>query len=264
VGECLGLEGFRVLVTASTTGIGFGVAEVLASLGARVVVNGRDASRAAEAAGKLRSRGWEAWGVAADLSRPGEASRLVAEAARILGGLDGLVYVPPPPPAGAFESLRPEDWQLAARLLVHSAVEAVGEALPHLEASGRGAIVFITSIAAWEAEPGIASSSVLRPALHGLTQTLSRSLAGRGVRVNAVVPGYILTDRLRGLAERRARERGSTVEDELRALASEVPAGRLGDPREIGWVVAFLLSPRASYVTGAAVPVDGGLHRRTP
>ena len=175
-----------------------------------------------------------------------------------------MVYVPPPPPAGRFEDLTREDWEVSARLLVHSAVEAVREALPHLKASGRGAVVFVTSIAAWEAEVSIASSSVLRPSLHGLTQTLARELGPRGVRVNAVVPGYILTDRLRALAARRASERGTSPEDELRLLGGEAPLGRVGEPREVGWAVAFLLSPRASYITGAALPVDGGLHRRTP
>jgi len=261
---CLGIEGYRILVTSSSSGIGYGIAEVLVEEGARVVINGHRGERLSRAVEALRSRGGEAWGVVADLSRPGEASRLVREASRILGGLDGLVYVPPPPPAGPFEALSKEEWEVTARLLVHSAVEAVREALPLLTESGRGSIVFVTSIAAWEAEPSIASSSVLRPALHGLTQTLARSLGSRGVRVNAVVPGYILTERLESLAEARARERGSTPEEELERLASNVPLGRVGSPREVGWAVAFLLSPKASYINGAAVPVDGGLHRRTP
>jgi len=261
---CLGLDGFRILVTASSRGIGYGVAEVLVEEGARVVINGHNAERLSQALEKLRSRGGDVWGVEADLSRPGGAARLVREASGILGGLDGLVYVPPPPPPGLFESLGEDEWELAARLLVHSAVEAVREALPHLIASRRGSIVFITSIAAWEAEPSIASSSTLRPALHGLTQTLARELGPRGVRVNAVVPGYIMTERLRDLALRRARGQGVEAEEILAEMGREAPLGRLGDPREVGWAVAFLLSPRASYITGAALPVDGGLHKRTP
>jgi 3-oxoacyl-[acyl-carrier protein] reductase len=261
---CLGLEGYGVLVTASSRGIGYGIAEVLIEEGARVVVNGSNSEALSKAVERLRSKSGNAWGVVADLSRPGEASRLVREASRMLGRLDGLVYVPPPPPPGSFESLNEKEWELAARLLVHSAVEAVREALPLLERSGRGSIVFVTSIAAWEAEPSIASSSILRPALHGLTQTLARDLGRRGIRVNAVIPGYILTERLKSLAKRRAEESGVSFEEELRKLASDVPLGRVGTPREVGWAVAFLLSPKASYINGAAIPVDGGLHRRTP
>jgi 3-oxoacyl-[acyl-carrier protein] reductase len=261
---CLGLDGFRVLVTSSTRGIGFGVASVVGELGARVVINGRNRDAVDSAVGKLRARGVEAWGVAADLSEPGEAARLVEEAARLLGGLDGLVYVPPPPPAGSFTSLGPIDWELTARLLVYSAVESVNAALPHLESSGRGSIVFVTSIVAWEADPSIASSSVLRPALHGLTQTLARELAPRRIRVNAVVPGYILTDRVREVAAKRSELLGISVEEAIDRMGSAVPLGRLGRPEEVGWAVAFLLSPRASYITGSALAVDGGLHRRTP
>ena len=254
----------RVLVTSSSRGIGFGIASVLAKLGARVVVNSRRRDAAVEAAEKIRRAGGESWGVQADLSVEGEASRLVEEASRLLGGLDGLVYVPPPPPAGRFAELGPAEWELTARLLVHSAVEAVNAALPHLKASGRGSIVFVTSIVAWEADPAIASSSVLRPALHGLTQTLARELAPRRIRVNAVVPGYILTDRVMEVARKRALAWGVSVEEAVSRMGSNVPLGRLGEPEEVGWAVAFLLSPRASYITGAAVPVDGGLHRRTP
>ena len=200
--------------------------------------------------------------VRGDLSRPGEAARVVDEAARLLGGLDTLVYVPPPPPGGGFFQVSMEDWRLSYRLLVEAAIEAVKAAVPHLEVSGKSpSIVFVTSLAAWEPLPGIATSSVLRPALHGLTQLLALELGPRGIRVNAVVPGLFATDRLMEVASRRAQATGKTVDEVLREMAGETALGRIGDPGEIGWAVAFLASPRASYITGALLPVTGGRHR---
>ncbi len=254
----LGLEGMRVLVTASTKGIGRGIVEVLGSCGARVVLNGRSREGVEEA---LRRLGGDVWGVEADLSVPGEAARLVEEASRLLGGLDALVYVPPPPPGGGFSDVGAEEWRLSYRLLVEAPVEAVRAALPRLRESRNGSVVFVTSVAAWEPIPDIVTSSVLRPGLHHLTVLLARELAPYGVRVNAVVPGYIETDRLRSIAERRARARGTSVEEEMMGFARSVPLGRLGTPRDMGWAVAFLLSPRSSYITGAILPVTGGLHR---
>jgi len=253
----LGLDGYRVLVTASTRGIGAAAARVMASCGARVAVNGRRrVEEAAERVGGVPVEG--------DLSREGEAARVVRRAAEALGGLDTLVYVPPPPPSGGFFEVSLEDWRLSYRLLVEAPIEAVREAVPLLEESasqGKSpSIVFVTSLAAWEPLRGIATSSVLRPALHGLTVLLARELGPRGVRVNAVVPGLFATDRLLEVASRRAAEQGVGVEEVLASMASEASLGRVGDPEEIGWVIAFLASPRASYVTGALVAVTGGRH----
>ncbi len=196
-----------------------------------------------------------------DLSREGAAAEVVREAARRLGGLDTLVYVPPPPPSGGFFQVSMEEWRLSYRLLVEAPIEAVREAVPLLEASNRSpSIVFVTSLAAWEPLASIATSSVLRPALHGLTVLLARELGPRGIRVNAVVPGLFMTDRLLEVARIRAEATGSSVEEALEEMGRQASLGRVGDPEEIGWTVAFLASPRASYVTGALVAVTGGRH----
>ncbi|MCE4625976.1 MAG: SDR family oxidoreductase [Desulfurococcales archaeon] len=249
----------RTLVTSSTRGIGFGIARALSICGAIVTVNGREEETVKKAVEKLPTG--RAYGVAADLSAEGEAARLVREAAKHMGGLDSLVYVPPPPPRGRIGELEWSDWRLSYRLLVEAPVEAVDEAVPFLEKSSNPSIAFVTSIAAWEPMEDIATSSVLRPGLHNLTVLLARQLAGKGIRVNAVVPGLILTDRLRGIARSRAEALGKSEEEVLREMAESVPLGRLGRPLDIGWVVAFLASPKASYVTGAIIPVTGGLHR---
>lgn len=256
----LGLEGLRALVTSSTRGIGGGVARVLLECGARVVINGRTVEGVREALTRLSGFDDRIHGVAADLSREGEAERLVRESVEWLGGLDALVYVPPPVPGGRFKSLAMSSWRLSYRLLIEAAVESVSASYSHLAESGNASITFVTSIAAWEPLPDIASSSVLRPGLHAMTILLARELGPDGIRVNSVVPGYIDTERLRSVAELRARERGSSVEEEVRKMGEGVPLGRVGDPTDIGWLVSFLASPRASYITGALIPVTGGLH----
>ena len=259
VEECsLGLDGLRALVTSSSRGLGYGVASVLVSCGARVYVAGRTRESGLRAAERL---GPSACGGGADLSVEGSAALLVGEAARCLGGLDALVYVPPPPPGGGVLEVPFEAWRLSYRLLVEAPIESVRAFLEVYDGSRPGSIVFVTSVAAWEPLPAIATSSVLRPSLHALTVLLARELADRGIRVNAVVPGYYDTNRLREAVRLRAERSGSSFEEELGRLSSEIPLGRPGRPEELGWAVAFLLSPRAGYITGAVLAATGGLHR---
>ncbi len=256
----LGINDLRVLITASTKGIGKGIAKVLATCGAKVVINGRTRESVEEALVDLKDPGLVG-GVDADLSREGEAGRLVREAVNLLGGLDAFVYVPPPPPSGRFLDVELEDWRTSYRVLIEAAIEAVKESINYLRNSRNPSITFITSIAAWEAFPEIATSTVLRPGLHALTILLARELASISVRVNSVVPGYIMTDRLASLIKMRAMREKTTYDVELGRLSSQIPLGRVGKPEEIGWIVAFLVSPYASYVTGAIIPATGALHR---
>ncbi len=254
--ECLGLRDKRVLVTASTRGIGFGVAETLLRYGAVVTINGRWKKSVAAAVERLRGLG-RVYGVAADLTVREQAEGLVDRAAELMGGLDGLVYITGPPRPGRFSELGEDDWAYGARLLIYSAIWVTRRALRYL---GRGSsIVYLTSVATKEPIPGIALSNTLRIAVHGLAKTLSKELAPHGIRVNTVMPGYIDTDRVRQLAEKIAADKGVSVEEARRMIEEKIPLGRIGEPREIGYVVAFLLSPMSSYITGAAIPVDGGL-----
>ena len=133
--------------------------------------------------------------------------------------------------------------------------------IDYLAESSNPSMVFSTSIAVREPIPDIALSNVLRISVHGLVKTLARELAPRGIRVNAVLPGYIMTRRVQEIAEKRAAEGGITLEEAVRRIAGGVPLGRIGEPREVGYLVAFLVSSLASYVTGASIPVDGGLLR---
>jgi 3-oxoacyl-[acyl-carrier protein] reductase len=257
----LGVKGLRVLVTASTRGIGRGVAEVLLEGGAKVVINGSREESVAEAVKSLKSTyGSDAVnGFKADLRSGEEISSLVKNAVEFLGGLDGLAYVTGPPRAGYFGELSRDDWEEGVKLLIMSAVDVVKESLPYLLKSPSPSIVFLTSVAVKEPIPNIVLSNTLRIAVHGLMKSLARELGPKGVRVNAVMPGYVLTDRVKYLAKVKAEKTSKSVNEVIKEMVCEVPLGRIAEPKEIGYVVAFLLGRYSSYVNGASVPVDGGL-----
>ncbi|MCD6324428.1 MAG: SDR family oxidoreductase [Desulfurococcales archaeon] len=256
----LGIDGLKVLVTASTRGIGRGIAEALLDEGCNVFINGLHEETVRRAVEELQaSFGGRVAGAKADLRVGDEVVDLVGKAVEFLGGLDALVYVTGPPKAGYFQELSSDDWEEGINLLVRSAIILARESLPYLKRSRNPSIVFLTSVAVKEPIPNIALSNTLRIAVHGLMKTLARELGPEGIKVNAVMPGYIMTDRVRYIAEDRARREGVDPEEVIKGFAGEVPLRRVGQPREVGYVVAFLLSRYASYVNGAAIPVDGGL-----
>ncbi|OYT53836.1 MAG: short-chain dehydrogenase [Desulfurococcales archaeon ex4484_217_2] len=252
------LEGYKVLVTASTRGIGFGIAKVLLMNGASVVINGRSSESVRKAVEELKKYG-KAHGIVADITKHEDAKRLVEEAVGFLGELDALVYVTGPPKPGFFEELSLDDWDYGVKLLIMSAIWLTQYSLPHLKKSNNSSIVYSTSVAVKEPIPNIALSNVLRLSIHGLVKTLSRELAKYGIRVNAVLPGYMMTSRVKQLIKDKASREGRSEEEILKELVREVPLGRIGKPEEVGYLVAFLISKYASYITGASIPIDGGL-----
>ncbi|HEW63790.1 SDR family oxidoreductase [Fervidicoccus fontis] len=252
----------KVLVTASTRGIGFGIAKVLLENGAKVVINGRSKEGVIKAIEKLQyPYKNNAKGIVADISNKDEAIRLVKESAKSLGGLDSLVYVTGPPKPGYFNELNYDDWEEGVNLLINSAIVLAKESIPFLKESKNPSMIFLTSIAVKEPIPNIALSNVLRISVHGLVKTLSKELARYKIRVNAVLPGHIETERSLQLASDRAKRENRTIEEVLNDMTKEIPLGRLGKPEEIGYTVAFLISPYSSYITGAFIPVDGGVLR---
>ncbi len=254
----LGLQGKRVLVTASTRGIGFAVARRMGLEGAKVFVTSRRREAVEEAVKRLRDEGIEAYGEPADLTVREQAIGIVHRAAEVLDGLDILVYNTGGPKPGAFTELSLEDWEYAVRLLLLSAIWVTKTAIPYLEKGVDPAIVYISSIAIREPIPGLALSNIVRVALAGLTRTLAHELGPKGIRVNMVMPGITLTQRVREIAEHRAKVEGKPVDQVIREMAADIPLGRPADPDEIARVVAFVASPAASFLNGAAIPVDGG------
>lgn len=252
------LSGHRVLVTASTRGIGYGIAKVLLMNGARVIINGRNNESISKAVKELKNYG-TVYGVRADLTVHDDVVMLINKSVELLGGLDSLVYVTGPPKPGFFSELSLDDWDYGIKLLIMSAIWATYYALPYLRESDNPSIVYSTSIAVKEPIPNIALSNTLRISVHGLVKTLSRELGRQGIRVNAILPGYIMTDRVKQLIKDRSIRENKSEDEILENIVNNIPLKRIGKPEEVGYLVAFLISKYASYINGASIPIDGGL-----
>jgi 3-oxoacyl-[acyl-carrier protein] reductase len=260
----LGLKDKRALVTASSQGLGAATALQLALEGAKVAINGRDPGKLAQAESFLRSgTGGELLALPGDVSRPDEARRLVEATARQFGGIDILVVNTGGPKAGKFEQLSPADWQGAFELLVMSAVNLIGAALPIMRLSSGGAILVITSVSIKQPVENLLLSNAVRMSLAGLVKSLADELGPQGIRINAILPGFTRTERVAYLVKTQAESQNKTVSEVLQSRTASIPLGRMGEPEEFGRAAAFLCSSAASYIHGAMIPVDGGQLRAT-
>jgi 3-oxoacyl-[acyl-carrier protein] reductase len=248
----LGLRDTVCLVTGSTGGIGLETARLLAEEGARVVTTGRRA--AGPAVG-------EALHVRADLGRPGEPERLVRVVEERLGRVDCLVNGVGIAYQRSFEEVTDEDWDELWQLNVMSYIRAIRTVLPAMRERGAGTIVNVSSTAGKRPSTSMPDYSVTKAAVLSLSRLIADVYAKDGIRCNAVTPGPTATAAwldAGGLADQQASRTGKSRDEVLAAVGSGRPLGRLADPAEIAAVIAFLCSPRASYVTGAAWSADGG------
>jgi len=254
----LGLDGETALVTASSSGLGKASAASLLSEGANVVICGRRAGALREAEEELSEHPGEVAGVEADITDPDDIAALVSATRETFGGIDHVVTSAGGPPSGSFIDTPEEEWYDAYDLLVMSLVRVLKHAHDDLVESDAGTVTAITSTSVAEPIESLVLSNAVRRGVTGTIKTIAREWAP-DVRANVVLPGLHETSRLEELAE-QAVERGdaATYEEALSDRASGIPLERVGQPRELGDVVAFLASERASYVTGASVPVEGG------
>lgn len=258
----LGLRGRVALVAASSRGLGRAVAEELGTEGAPLILCARGEDALDETASEIERRsGTKVVAVAADLSDPAGVDAVVGAGLDAFGRVDVLVTNAGGPPAGPFESHSPEAWQAAVRLNLESAINLTRAVLPGMKDRGWGRIINITSVAVKRPIDGLMLSNSVRAAVTGFARTLANEVARDGVTVNNVMPGYTRTRRLEDLAARVAEAKGIDPEERLTAWNDEIPMRRLGEPRELAALVAFLASDRASYITGTSIPVDGGWNR---
>lgn len=258
----LGLAGRVAVVLAASRGLGFASAKALAAEGASLVICAREPLRLEDAAKELRAvaaPGARVEPLALDVSAPDAAAKVIGLARDKFGRLDVLVNNAGGPPPGGFARVGDAEWERAFHLTLMSVVRFVREALPLLRASGQGRIVNIVSTSVKQPIDDLVLSNSLRSAVAGLAKSLSRELAGSGITVNNVLPGIILTDRQRELRGADAARRGITFEQAIAEVGRSIPAGRVGQPEEVGVLVAFLASKQAAYITGTSVQVDGGL-----
>lgn len=259
----LGLKGKVAVVAASSKGLGKAVAMGLAREGALVTINGRDVASLARTGAEIRGEtGADVLEIVGDMGNPADIERLIAETVATRGGLDVLVCNAGGPSAGTFASF-PDDqpWLDAINLNLMSTLRLIRAALPHIEARGGGSITNIVSTSVKQPIGHLILSNTARTAVIGLTKSISIEVAAKNVRVNNVLPGATMTDRVTSVAAVRAREAGVTVDEILAKDAEAIPMGRLGTPEEFANVVVFMASPAASYVTGTTIQVDGGTVR---
>jgi 3-oxoacyl-[acyl-carrier protein] reductase len=249
----LGLADRVFILTGASRGLGFATAEALVADGARVVVSSRDAGRVEEAAKALGGPAHAA-GVAADLADPGTPRELVDTANEHFGRLDGALISVGGPARGTAAGMTDDQWRTAFETVFLGSVRAArtfASALPE-----GGAIGLVLSTSARTPTEGLGLSNGLRPGLAMVAKDMADEYAPRGVRFVSLLPGRVMTDRNRELFEATGDPAGAAAE-----AVAKIPLGRLGEPAEFGRVAAFLLSPAASYLTGIAVPVDGGALR---
>ena len=258
----LGLKNRVALVAAASTGLGRATAERLALEGAKLTICARSQQTLETAAAEIRaSSGTEVLSVLCDVTNESDVRRVVDATVERFGRLDVLVTNAGGPPSGGFAEFSDglEPYRHALELNLLSTVSLTQAAVPEMRKNGWGRVIAVTSLAAKQPSTSLLLSSVARAGVLAFTKVLATELARENITVNSVCPGFTMTERLLELAEAESSRGGVTPEEIYDRWRSDIPARRIADPDEFADVVAFLASERASYVTGVALAIDGGI-----
>jgi 3-oxoacyl-[acyl-carrier protein] reductase len=258
----LGLQGRPALVAAASKGLGRACALALAREGAAVAISARDEGELKSTRDEIAEEtGATVVAIPADVSQEEDAVRFIREGAEALGGCQILVANAGGPRTGKFVELNDEDFRAALELNYFSSIRMAREALPRMRDARYGRLIVIGSLAIKQPVANLLLSNSIRAGVAGWAKTLADEVGPEGITVNVVLPGMLLSDRVRFLIQQRADEAGRSFDDQVAQESSSMPLRRLGDPQELGDVVAFLASERASYLTGCFIQVDGGMYR---
>ncbi|HZF39002.1 MAG TPA: SDR family oxidoreductase [Blastocatellia bacterium] len=258
----LGIKDRVAMVAAASKGLGKACAVALAEEGCKVSICARSAEELEKTRSEVEAVG-DAIAVATDVSSASDLEDWYRRTIDRFGQVDILVTNTGGPPVKRFMELSDESWLSGVESTLMNVVRLSRLVIPEMRDRRWGRIIHLTSLVAKQPVDELTISSTLRAGLSGLTKTMANQLGPSNITVNAILTGHILTDRQYVLADVRTQERGITHEEYFAGQAAEIPLRRIGEPREIGEVVAFLASERASYVTGVSLQIDGGLIRST-
>lgn len=256
----LGINGKVAVVAASSKGLGKACALELSKEGAKVVVFSRNKDDIENTATEIQSKtNSEVVPLTADVTKTDQINSVITATLERFSTIHILVNNAGGPPFGHFDDFTINDWQSAVELNLYSTINLTNLVLPYMKSNNWGRIINITSVAVKQPIDGLILSNTVRSGVIGLAKTLSNELAEHNITVNNVCPGRILTNRIIQLARQRSVDQSRGYQEIIEDMEKDIPMGRLGDPDELGSVVTFLASEKASYVTGTTIQVDGGL-----
>lgn len=258
----LELKGKVAVIGGASKGLGRACAQVLAEEGVNIVLCSRSAADIEKAAQEIGvTTGAQVLAIAGDLDRHETIRDLVAASVKRFGRLDILISNSGGPPLAQAESATEEQWAVAVQRSLLFFARMAREALPHLKRSGAGRIINILASTVYQPIPNLALSGATRMGVVAFAKSLADEVGREGILVNNVCPGSIQTERMLSNVTARAKDKGMSIEAALAERAAETAVGRIGEPRELANLVAFLASPKSSYITGTTIRVDGGLVR---